>query len=68
MKKLVIRNKSNAELSVMLEPWTPREDVEPGGTIEIIGDFSDEELIVDIGDDNFVSVWSPPASAIKIAS
>jgi hypothetical protein len=68
IKRIVVRNASKLELGVMLEPWTDREDIEPEGEIVISGDFSDSELVIDIGDDNFVSVWSPPGSSIVVKS
>ena len=68
MKKIFIRNKSTSELGVMLEPWTSREDIDPGQAIEVTGDFSDKELVVDVGDENFISVWAPPGSTIKKVS
>jgi ribosomal protein L14E/L6E/L27E len=53
------------ELGIMLEPWTDREDIKPGTVIVIEGRFSDEELTIDIGDENFVSIWSPPGSTFN---
>ena len=60
MRRIVIRNTSSAELGVMLEPWTDREDVEAGATVNIEGDFADDEITIDFGDENFLSVWCPP--------
>ena len=65
IRKIIIRNKSILELGVMLEPWTDRDDVSPGGQIVIEANFSDNDLIIDFGDDNFLSIWSPPESTIK---
>jgi hypothetical protein len=65
LRKIVVRNKSSSELGIMLEPWTNREDVEPGSTIEVVGDFVDEEVIIDVGNENFISIWSPPRSIIR---
>ena len=65
IKKIVIRNKSTAELGVMLEPWTDREDIGPEGQIMIEGEFSDGEIIIDLFDENFISVWSPPGSTVR---
>ena len=62
LRKIVIRNKSMEELGVMLEPWTDREDIKPGNEIVIEGKFADNELVIDIGDDSFISIWSPPGS------
>lgn len=64
LKKVVIRNMSGLELGVMLEPWTDREDVAPGGQIVVEGEFSDGDIVIDIGDENFISIWSPPGSSI----
>jgi hypothetical protein len=66
MKRLIIRNKSGMELGVMLEPSTEREDVDSGHALIIEGEFIDDELIIDIGDENFVSVWSPPAASMEL--
>jgi hypothetical protein len=66
MKRLIIRNKSGMELGVMLEPSTEREDVDDGHLLIIEGEFVDDDLIIDIGDENFVSVWSPPAASIEV--
>ncbi|MDQ3079536.1 MAG: hypothetical protein M3R03_06005 [Pseudomonadota bacterium] len=60
MRRIVIRKTSSADLGVMLEPWTDREDVEVGATVNIEGDFADGEITVDFGDENFLSVWCPP--------
>jgi hypothetical protein len=65
MKKLIIRNMTGAELGVMVEPWTGREEAGPGGSVIIEGNFEDEELIIDIGDDTFVSVWGPAKYTIR---
>jgi hypothetical protein len=59
MRRLIIRNVTGAELGVMVEPWTGQEDVSPGGSIVIEGSFGDEDLIIDIAEDTFVSVWGP---------
>ncbi len=65
IKKIIIRNKSKSELGVMLEPWTDREDIDPNGQLTVEAEFSEDELIIDVGDDNFLSIWSPPGSTIK---
>ena len=65
VRRIIIRNKSRSELGVMLEPWTNREDLEPKGQLIIEADFSDDDLIIDFGDDSFLSIWSPPGSTIK---
>ncbi len=66
MKRLIIRNKSGMELGIMLEPSTEREDVDIGHVLIVEGEFIDDELIIDIGDENFVSVWSPPAASMEV--
>lgn len=60
MRRMVIRNTSKAELGVMLEPSTDRKDVEAGGTLTIEGNFADEDVTIDFGDESFLSVWCPP--------
>ena len=65
MRRLVIKNASSTELGVMLEPWCDREDVEAGGQVTIVGDFADEELIIDFGDECFLSVWTPPGCTLR---
>ncbi len=65
MRRVVIRNTSSAELGVMLEPWTDREDVEAGGQLTVEGDFSDDEIIIDFGDDSFLSIWCPPGCKLR---
>ncbi|TFZ57597.1 MULTISPECIES: hypothetical protein [Methylobacteriaceae] len=66
MRRLVIRNVSSVELGLMLEPWTDREDLKPGGEITIEGNFSDDdELILDFCDKNFISIWTPPDSTFS---
>jgi hypothetical protein len=64
IKKIVIRNKSSSELGVMLEPWTTKDDIGAGNILEIAGNFVDDEIVIDVFSDNFVSVWSPPGSTI----
>ena len=49
----------------MLEPWTDREDVAPGGAVVVEGSFSDEELIIDYFDECFVSIWGPPGTTLR---
>lgn len=66
MRKLTIRNLTGMELGLMLEPSTEREDAEAGASIVIEGSFVDDELIIDIGDENFVSVWSPPGATVRL--
>jgi hypothetical protein len=65
MRRLVIRNTSDVELGVMLEPWTDRHDVEAGGQVTIEGEFEDDELIIDVGSENFLSVWCPPGCQLR---
>lgn len=65
--RIVIRNKSSSELGVMLEPWTDREDVPAGMQVVINGEFSDNEILIDVSDDNFVSIWSPPGSTVSLS-
>lgn len=66
LKRIVIRNKSKEELGIMLEPWTDREDVASGLSLILEVDFSDEELVIDVGDDTFLSIWSPPGTKMKV--
>ena len=40
----------------MLEPSTEREDILDGDTLSIIASYEDDELIIDIGEENFVSI------------
>ena len=56
---------SNAELGVMLEPWTDREHVEVAGRLTVKGEFSDDEIIIDFGDDRFLSIWCPPDCKLR---
>ena len=65
MRRLVIRNTSDAELGVMLEPWTDREDVEAGSRAVVEGDFTDDEVIIDFGAESFLSVWCPPGCTLR---
>ena len=65
-KRIVIRNKSRGDLGVMLEPWTDREDVGPDGTIMIDGEFVEDEIIIDVDDSTFLSVWVPPGAKISV--
>jgi hypothetical protein len=62
VRRITIKNKSSVELGIMLEPWTDREDIKPGGAVVVEGEFSDEELTIDFGDDAFISIWCPPGS------
>jgi hypothetical protein len=67
MKRLVLRNTSGGKLTVMLEPITFTEDVGTDGSIVVSGDFSDDDLLIDVscdGDGAFLSVWSPPHAVI----
>lgn len=65
VSKIIIRNRSGRELSLMLEPWTDQDTVADGNESAVEGDFTDEEeIIIDIYEDNFLSIWSPPASKI----
>jgi len=48
----------------MLEPWTDREDVSPNGTIAIEAAFVDDEIIIDVGDANFLSLWVPAGAKL----
>jgi hypothetical protein len=65
MRRLVIRNASTTELGVMLEPWTDREDVEAGARVVVEGEFADDEVIIDFGDESFLSVWCPPGCKLR---
>jgi hypothetical protein len=60
IKRVIIRNNTNTELGVMVEPWTQEESAAPGGAIVIEAHFSDQDLIIDVGDETFLSVWAPP--------
>ena len=67
MKRLVLRNRTGDKLTVMLEPITFTEDVGADGKIIVSGDFSDDDLLIDVcsGDGGaFLSVWSEPYAAI----
>jgi hypothetical protein len=67
MKKLVIRNQSRAGLAVIVEPIFAQEDVGPGKSVSIEGTFADDdELVIDIGPDNSVSVWALPVPTIRV--
>ena len=65
MRRIVIRNQSQAELGVMLEPWTDREDIEPGGQLVVEGELSDDDIVIDHFDDHFISIWCPPGSTLR---
>ncbi len=65
MQRLLIRNTSQAELGVMLEPWTDREDIAPGGQVILEGDFSADDLGIDFGDENFLSLWCPAGCKLR---
>ena len=67
MRRVIIRNKSGAELGVMLEPSTDREDIEADGQLIVEGDLSDNGLIIDFGDDSFLSIWCPPGCTLRRA-
>lgn len=65
VRKVIIRNKSGCKLGLMLEPWTDRGEVEDCSEVAVEGDFADEEeIIIDVYDGNFLSIWVPPASKI----
>ncbi len=66
MRKVIIRNKSSVELGVMIEPWCNRCDVQPGEEASIDGKDWDEDIIVDVFDESFVSVWGPPGSQLSV--
>jgi hypothetical protein len=59
IKKIIIRNKSARELGVMVEPWTGEESVGSGGMIVLEADFEETEIVIDVGDDVFLSIWGP---------
>ncbi|WP_422059188.1 hypothetical protein [Sphingopyxis sp.] len=65
IKKIVIKNRSLSQLGVMLEPWTNREDADPEQEIVIEANFSEEDLIIEFFDENFISIWSPPKAKIS---
>jgi len=56
---------SELELGVMLEPWTDREDIEAGGHVVVEGDFGNDEITIDFGDDSFLSIWCPAGSKLR---
>jgi hypothetical protein len=66
MRRFFIRNTSGTELGVMLEPWTDREDVEVGGRVLIEGEFADK-VIVEFGEESFLSVLCPPGCTLRKA-
>jgi hypothetical protein len=66
VRRIIIRNKSGRELSLMLEPWTDQSTVGSGTEAIVEGDFTgEEEITIDVYEDNFLSIWSPPASKIS---
>lgn len=67
LKRLLFRNMSGVELRIMLEPWTTTEDASPGNSITLEAKFVEDELVIDIYEGNFLSVWSPPESDLKIS-
>ena len=62
IKRVIIRNKTGAELGLMLEPLTEREDIGAGKSLAIEGVFEDGDLVIDVGEENFISIWSPPGA------
>jgi hypothetical protein len=68
MSRIVIRNYSEAQLSVMLEPWTDSEDLAPEEVLYIEGgDACDDDITIDYGSDDSISVWCPPGSTLRKA-
>lgn len=65
VRRIVIRNMSDGELRVMLEPTTEQDDVEIGKSLSIEAKFKDHDFHIDIHSDNFISVWSPPGAVLK---
>jgi hypothetical protein len=68
MRRIVICNRSEAELGVRLEPWTDREDAAPGESIVVEGKFSDDEIGIDFFGDSFLSIWCPVGTTLRKAS
>ena len=67
--KIPIRNKSDQSLGIMIEPWTDTVEIAPGQEAEVtckIG--ADDEIVLDFGSENFLSLWVPPGTTIKIRS
>lgn len=65
LKKIIIRNKSGRQFGLMLEPWADQADIQEGAEVAIEGDFSsEEEVIIDVHEDGFLSIWVPPDSNI----
>jgi len=62
---MVIKNTSRDELGVMLEPWCDREDLAVGEQVTIEGYFADDELVIDFGNESFLSIWTPPGCKLR---
>jgi hypothetical protein len=63
-----IENKSDDVLTIMLEPWTPTVDVQPGQVAELIMPTPPDagELQFDYHSDRFLAIWVPPDATISI--
>ncbi|MGN7127656.1 hypothetical protein [Methylorubrum thiocyanatum] len=65
MKRFKIDNKSKVELGLMLEPIGDRANLKPGEAIFVEGDFSEDEIVLDFHDQNFLSIWCIPSEFRK---
>ena len=66
--KVPLRNLSGKPLGVMLEPWTDTVELAPGqeAEIDLTSKIDPGEFIIDINEDNFVSLWVPPGATIRV--
>jgi hypothetical protein len=55
-------------LQILLEPWAERYEVPPGQEVEITGEFGIglNQLKIEYGSHNFMAIWVPPSSAVKL--
>ena len=65
MRRFKIENKSAVELGLMLEPIGDRVDLKPGEKILVEGDCSEDDLVIDFYDENFLSIWCMPSEFQK---
>jgi hypothetical protein len=63
-----IENKSDEVLTIMLEPWTPTLEVQPGQVAELLMPTlpDPDELQFDYHSDCFLAIWVPPDATISI--
>ena len=63
-----LRNNSRDWLQILLEPWAERYEVPPGQEVEITGNFGSglNRLKVEYRHGNFMTLWVPPSSAVKL--